>query len=384
MLCEYGCGQEAKYQLKNGKWICSRRWNMCPIIIEKITKKCIGQKRKPHSEETKQKLSEIRNLTTDLIKNSGILCEYGCGREAKYPPRKGKPKWTCEIQPQKCPVNKQKYSWGKGQKHLIEILNPVQDSGILCEYGCGREAKYTPGKRRKKWCCELHPNACPKAKAKVGEKSKGRHMSKVARKRMSEAKTGEKNPMYGKKRTIKYIQEKYPLFYKIEEMREDPVTGDIQAHCKNHKCLNSKEKGGWFTLTSRQIEQRISNLENDNDGCYFYCCEKCKHECKLFNKSVAQLIKEYQIKAGLVKELPYTSEEYNTWREEVLKRADYKCEYCGEKATHCHHIRPQKLEPFFSLDPDWGVATCSKCHYKYGHPIGTECSTGNLAKVICI
>jgi len=22
-LCDYGCGQEAKYQFKNGKWCCS-------------------------------------------------------------------------------------------------------------------------------------------------------------------------------------------------------------------------------------------------------------------------------------------------------------------------------------------------------------------------
>ena len=29
-LCDYGCGQEAKHQLKNGKWCCSESWNSCP------------------------------------------------------------------------------------------------------------------------------------------------------------------------------------------------------------------------------------------------------------------------------------------------------------------------------------------------------------------
>jgi len=48
-----------------------------------------------------------------------------------------------------------------------------------------------------------------------------------------------------------------------------------------------------------------------------------------------------------------------------------------------HHSRPQKLEPGFVLDPDFGVACCEKCHYKYGHKPGTECSTGNLANMIC-
>lgn len=29
-LCEYGCGQEAKYQFKNGKWCCSKYYGSCP------------------------------------------------------------------------------------------------------------------------------------------------------------------------------------------------------------------------------------------------------------------------------------------------------------------------------------------------------------------
>ena len=29
-LCEYGCGQEARYQFKNGKWCCGESCNSCP------------------------------------------------------------------------------------------------------------------------------------------------------------------------------------------------------------------------------------------------------------------------------------------------------------------------------------------------------------------
>ena len=32
MLCEYGCGQEAKFQLKNEKWCCSKSWQSCPTM----------------------------------------------------------------------------------------------------------------------------------------------------------------------------------------------------------------------------------------------------------------------------------------------------------------------------------------------------------------
>lgn len=34
MLCEYGCGQEAKYTLRNKKRCCSRSANSCPVIRE--------------------------------------------------------------------------------------------------------------------------------------------------------------------------------------------------------------------------------------------------------------------------------------------------------------------------------------------------------------
>jgi 5-methylcytosine-specific restriction endonuclease McrA len=81
------------------------------------------------------------------------------------------------------------------------------------------------------------------------------------------------------------------------------------------------------------------------------------------------------------KEVIYTQDEYETFRQEVLKRDDYKCQYCENKAEHVHHIRPQKLEPFFSLDPDYAISVCKDCHYKYGHQ--DECSTGNIANIIC-
>ena len=37
MLCDYGCGQEAKYQLKNGKWCCSKNTSLCKVVRRKIS-----------------------------------------------------------------------------------------------------------------------------------------------------------------------------------------------------------------------------------------------------------------------------------------------------------------------------------------------------------
>ena len=115
-------------------------------------------------------------------------------------------------------------------------------------------------------------------------------------------------------------------------------------------------------------------MENQegNGGSYFYCCQKCKDECPLYN-----------LKGDPYKNtnLPYTPAEYQTYRTNVLDRENGLCEYCGELATHVHHIKPKKKEPFFALDPDFGIACCEKCHYEKGHK--DECSTGNLAKIVC-
>ena len=35
MLCEYGCNQEAHYQLKNNKWCCCNSYKKCPEVLRK-------------------------------------------------------------------------------------------------------------------------------------------------------------------------------------------------------------------------------------------------------------------------------------------------------------------------------------------------------------
>jgi 5-methylcytosine-specific restriction endonuclease McrA len=110
------------------------------------------------------------------------------------------------------------------------------------------------------------------------------------------------------------------------------------------------------------------------DKSYFYCSQKCKDTCILFG-----------LRGDPYRNInkPYTSAELNIFNKYVLKRDNEICYYCGEHANTVHHLRPQKLEPFFALDPDYARSCCEKCHYKYGHPTGSDHSTGNLAKVIC-
>lgn len=261
---------------------------------------------------------------------------------------------------------------------------------------CKREAKYQF--KNNNWCCENSKNKCPEMKRRNSNGNKGKKRPDVFRKKMSELMKGEQNHMFGtdgywknKKRsqedikkfrishkdTIESIKEKYPFFSKIEEMRYNPdklEEKQIQVHCKNHTCLNSKENNGWFTPVHIQLYERIRALEKpygmiENN---FYCSEECKNICPLYNlkNDPNKIIKKN-----------YNQEEYQTFRNFVLERDKYICQFCGEKAVHVHHERPQKLEPFFSLDPDYAWSCCKKCHYNKGHR--DECSTGNLSTIMC-
>ena len=230
-------------------------------------------------------------------------------------------------------------------------------------------------------------------KGKISSK-KGIKLSEEHKRKISESKKGNKHHFFGKTRSeetkrkiqlsnkysIEYILKKYSFFSKIEEMRYDPdkpiEEKEIQVHCKYFDCENSKEKGGWFTPTASQLHERIRNLEKGGDLSYFYCCQECKDLCPLYNSLGSDPFR-------VIKELPYTYEEYQTFRQHVLTRDNRLCQFCGSEAVHVHHERPQKLEPFFSLDPDFAWSCCKECHYEKGHKAGTECDTSNLAKQQC-
>jgi len=280
----------------------------------------------------------------------------------------------------------------------------------ICDYGCGEKAKHQL--KSGKWCCSKSQNSCQEVRRKNSETNKikqaGKNNGMYGKKHTIESKRKNsrsnrelwKNKKstfnsihYRKKlkkalikasinrrRTITMIKDRYPLFSKIEKMRynpDKPGENEIQVHCKNHLCENSKEKEGWFTPTKIQLYERIRNIEHHGlDNSYFYCSDKCKGECPLFNLHSDP----YEIKNI---EKYYTTEEYQTFRNFVLERDEYICQFCGEKATIVHHERPQKLEPLFVLDPYFAWSCCEECHYEKGHPVDSECSTGNLAKRVC-
>jgi len=294
----------------------------------------------------------------------------------------------------------------------------------LCDYGCGREAKFQF--KNEKWCCSKSLSSCDKIRKKNSESNKGKkrvplseeHKRKISetlkgkstwnkgipcfeetkrkiskslkgkktgplseetKKKMSEVHKGKILSEEHKRKighNLKYYKEKYPFFCRVEELKENEK-GEIYGHCKNHNCKNSKEKGGWFILSGSQIGERIGCLENPRGfgESNFYCSQHCKDTCFIYNVYGDPFRNTSN---------PYTSAELKTFNKLVLKRDNEICYYCGDHhATIVHHRRPKKLEPFFALDPDYAISVCEKCHYKYGHPTGSLHSTGNLAKIVC-
>ncbi len=57
-FCDYGCGQEATHQFKNGKWCCNYTTNKCPVIKNKNSKTKIGILNPAKRPEVKIKLSD--------------------------------------------------------------------------------------------------------------------------------------------------------------------------------------------------------------------------------------------------------------------------------------------------------------------------------------
>ena len=298
-LCEYGCGQEAKYQFKNGKWCCSKSYNSCPFQRKKIEKIWKDPNSKYNSSECKEKQS---NTMKELRKDPNS-----------------------------------KYNSSECKEKRKKIFNSI-------EYK----------KKRSNIIKEIwkDPNSI------------------------------YNSPEYKEKQKfdIENINEKYPLFSKIENMRynpDKPEEKEIQVHCKNHECKNSKEKHGWFAPTKAQLFERINTIENPMGfgESNFYCSQHCKDTCILY-RNRSDPYKENN--------KPYTSGELDVFNKHILKRDNEICYYCNKHhATIVHHRRPQKLEPFFALDPDYAISVCAKCHYKYGHPTGSDHSTGNLAKIVC-
>jgi len=200
-ICEYGCGQEAKYQFKNGKWCCSKSHTQCP------------EKRMENLLRTK-KLWRKSNSRLNSISRGEKISETLKKRWKDL--SSGYNSVSCREKRKK----RMKDIW----KDPTSIFNSIS-----------RREKLS-NKLKKSWknCNSRFNSVSYKNERKV---------------------------------TIIQIKNRYPFFSQIEEMRYNPNKPgekEIQVHCKNHLCPNSKEQNGWFTPTYIQLYERIRQLENED------------------------------------------------------------------------------------------------------------------------
>jgi hypothetical protein len=254
-LCEYGCGQEAKFRSKGGIWMCSEFWQQCPAKRKETS---IISKRTHNTKEYKEKarINTLNQFKNETPENKKI--------------RINKVKKTCRM-----------------PKHIeesrIRSINLWKDDDL-------RDSMMNSMKKAKQ--DPLHR----KVLSEIAKKRFKKETKEERLERIKKAKTGakkyfeneslikKKNRINSKKRTIEKLKKKHPLLYKVEEMRynpDKPKDKEIQVRCKNNLCNHSKENNGWFTPNNKQIEQRITGLNTNT--LYFYCSEKCKEECILFN-----------------------------------------------------------------------------------------------------
>ena len=133
-LCDYGCGQEAHFQLKNGKWCCSKHYSSCPQLMKKNSEGC-----KKSFATGKRNAKEIWHNMSDEAKK-------------RWNWNKGLTKKTSKILRSQSERVKQKYASGeltgsfKGHKHSEESKKKIS-LGTSKSYNYDANRKSGRGKK---------------------------------------------------------------------------------------------------------------------------------------------------------------------------------------------------------------------------------------------
>ncbi len=308
-----------------------------------------------------------------------MLCDYGCGKEAIHQFKNGK--WCCARSVNSCPEIKRKKNisfktnyikelnpnygrtpWNKGIPHSEKTRSKMSKShkGLLLS------------EKHKKAIGKSNTNPSKETRSKMSKAQKGKIITPKQRNQISEA----------NRFSIEDVKTKFPIFSKFEDMRYNPDNlneKEIQVHCKNHNCPNSKENGGWFTPTKSQWYERIRSVENEefrkkNIENNFYCSKYCKKTCKHFKnkmKRLGQMRSELFLGdgnpnwCGGISHEPYCKQwSDKDYKDSIKKRDGYKClnPECNKTTERLciHHINYIKK----NCHPLNLITVCISCNSK--------------------
>jgi len=210
MKCEYGCMEEAHFQLKNGKWCCCKHHMQCPVKRREISKRNTGKKRLDMSGENhhfygKKRTEFSKNISGENHPMFGVRGEKHFNYGRKRPDQSERM---------------------KGDK------NPAKKLVVRKKISAGNIGKHS-GKNNAMW--KGNPESIERRK-KLSIARAGSKTSKETRKKQSEARTGNpkvcgvNHPMW--KGGISF--EPYCEIWSDQEYKESIKERD------GYKCLNAE------------------------------------------------------------------------------------------------------------------------------------------------
>lgn len=192
-FCKYGCGQEGKFQLKNGTWCCCDDSRKCPIRRKKVSER-LKEKKKPNPRL--------------LQENTTIICDFGCGSLARYIFLNGS--FCCSKHYKECLAErdrcKKRVSGSEnpmyGKTHTeewkkkvgLKILGNKHNQNTKDKIG----ERIKNARSKKHWSSMIGKHHTEESKQKLRFKLTGRIVTQEFRTRCSIRCSGSGNPMYGK------------------------------------------------------------------------------------------------------------------------------------------------------------------------------------------
>jgi len=242
-LCDYGCGQEAKYQFKNGKWYCSKFHQSCPVNRKKYNELKKGKKTGPLSEEHKKKISK--------------------SNKGKVPPNKGK---------KTGPLSEE-------HKKKISKSNKGKNTGPLSEERKRKISKAVSGeKNHNHWKLKYTNNDIPLyityakqlSLVELPEKdTKDKNILTVICALCEKRFIPSVNVVRNRVRSLKGTSSGECRIYCSEKCKEECSIFNRSAYPKDHNPSN----------TSREVQPELREMRLILDN---YTCQKCgKHQNEL-------------------------------------------------------------------------------------------------------
>jgi hypothetical protein len=233
----------------------------------------------------------------------------------------------------------------------------------FCSKTCKKKGKISKiTKKRMSEAVKNRPKISDETRKKLSNANKGRKFPDSFKKKMSEIQTGENNSNWKGGYSKKGIPT-YNLYAHKIEWCEEVRRNEQDPNILEVKCFKCDE---WFVPVKQSVIARIQHLNGNTNirgERRFYCSNKCRKSCSIFNMRADTLIKRDTIRAGRLSWLELTREVQPELRSMVLERDKNQCIKCkNTDDLQCHHILPVNIEPLLSADVDNCITLCKKCH----------------------